>query len=83
MFVTELVAQLCYWVRVRDSLIVLQGLNQARHWLKTHLQAGSPVVREMQNPGRTGLPCRVAAPSTAWLAGNGKTSYVTIHMKAS
>lgn len=39
-----------------DSLIVLRGLGQARHWFKTHLQTIRPVVVGMQNRGRAGLP---------------------------
>lgn len=33
-----------------DSSMVLQGLEQGHHWFKTHLQAGCPVVMEMQIP---------------------------------
>lgn len=37
-----------------DSLIVQQGLGQARHCFKTYLQAGSYFVIEIQNLGHAG-----------------------------
>lgn len=42
----ELVEPLCN----SDSSIILRGLGQAHHLFELHLQAGSPLVVEMQIP---------------------------------